>query len=108
MSFYRSDDEGDPLVVLANFTPVAYENYRTGVPVRGEYREIFNSDDERYGGSGVINAGIIKSEPRQTNCLENSISIRIPPMAITVIRCVRRTQSKTRQNTVSTRKIIKK
>ena len=108
VSFYRADDLGNTLVAVVNFTPVVYENFRVGVPVRGEYREIFNSDDERYGGSGVLNTAIIKSEPRNTNWLENSINIRIPPMAITVLKCVRRTQAKTRQITPITRKIIKK
>ena len=34
----------DAIVIVANFTPVAREKYRVGVPDPGWYRELFNSD----------------------------------------------------------------
>lgn len=109
VSFCRRDADGNELVAVVNFTPVAYENYRLGVKSRGDYREIFNSDDERFGGSGVINTELARSEAKPWNWLENSIVIRIPPMAITVFKCVRRTPTKqnTPASTYSKRKIIK-
>lgn len=106
VSFCRRDIDGNEIVAVVNFTPVAYENYRLGVKSRGDYREIFNSDDERFGGSGVINTELARSEARPWNWLENSIVIRIPPMAITMFKCVRRTQ-KTGASAYSNRKIIK-
>src|SRR5690606_3833986 len=47
---YASAEE---LIIVCNFTPVVRQQYRIGVPQSGVYREIFNSDDEAYGGSGV-------------------------------------------------------
>ncbi|WP_353720677.1 1,4-alpha-glucan branching protein GlgB [Dyadobacter sp. 676] len=40
----------EELLFIANFTPVVRENYRIGVPRPGYYREVFNSDNLRYGG----------------------------------------------------------
>ena len=45
------------IVVLCNFAPVTRENYRIGVPDATSYDEIFNTDDIRFGGSGVVNKG---------------------------------------------------
>ena len=45
------------MVVVCNFTPVVREDYRIGVPRGGYYREILNTDSQRYGGSNVGNQG---------------------------------------------------
>lgn len=45
----------DLIVIICNFTPKTVEGYDVGVPYEGYYKEILNSDDEKYGGSGVIN-----------------------------------------------------
>ncbi|MBE6577140.1 MAG: 1,4-alpha-glucan branching protein GlgB [Ruminococcaceae bacterium] len=90
ISYRRIDNDGKEVIVLINFTPVTYEDYRIGVPEAGLYREILNSDDERYGGSGVVNTGNLKSESVPWNGLGNSIRMRVPPLAVTILKCARR------------------
>src|ERR1019366_3541513 len=51
----RAKDRGNFLVVVANCTPVLREDYRVGVPEMGYYREIMNTDAEKYGGSNTGN-----------------------------------------------------
>jgi 1,4-alpha-glucan branching enzyme len=54
LSFLRKgSDPGSVTIVVCNFTPVVRHGYRIGVPLPGDYREALNSDDQRYGGSGV-------------------------------------------------------
>ena len=101
VSYCRSDSNGEEVIIVINFTPVAYENYRLGVPCGGEYREMFNSDDGRYGGSGVVNASALPSETRSSDCQENSIVMRVPPLAVSILKCVRRTQSKRKTSIAS-------
>ena len=111
ISYRRIDEEGNELVVLINFTPVVYENYRLGVPDAGVYKEIFNSDDERFGGSGVINTSELCTEARPWNWLENSITLRVPPLAVTILKCVKRTPLKRKTSVIgrtNSKKIIKK
>src|SRR5690606_11301175 len=62
LSYLRRSSQGDALVVL-NLTPVVRENYRLGVPRRGYWRELLNSDATEYGGSGVGNFGGVESTP---------------------------------------------
>ena len=52
-SFFRKSptDERKLLFVL-NMTPVKYEGYRIGVPDKGTYKVLLNSEDPKYGGFG--------------------------------------------------------
>ena len=55
------------VVVISNFTPVPRENYKIGVPKGGRYVEIFNSDAENYGGSGMGNMGGVEAKEEGWN-----------------------------------------
>jgi len=60
---------------------VVRHGYRIGVPLLGEYREVFNSDDQAYGGSGQGNFYAIVSEDIPWHGFSQSISITVPPLA---------------------------
>jgi 1,4-alpha-glucan branching enzyme len=77
----RARDQRDAIVVVANFTPVAREKYRVGVPEPGWYRELFNSDAEFYGGSNYGNAGGVMAEPVPWMGMNYSLPLRLPPLA---------------------------
>lgn len=94
ISYRRIDADGKEVLILINFTPVVYENFRLGVPTDGIYKEIFNSDSEKYGGSGVVNIGTEKSEAVPWNGLDNSVVIRVPPLGMTVLKCVKHPKEK--------------
>jgi len=82
LSFQRcSREPGDHLIVIANFTPVVREGYRVGVPSAGPYREIFNSDEHRYGGSGIVNEGLRQAESLPWHGRNHSIVLTLPPLA---------------------------
>ena len=48
-----ADNRADFVVVVVDFTPAVRYDYRVGVPQKGFYRELLNSDASVYGGSGV-------------------------------------------------------
>ena len=81
LSFVRFDDKGNSIVFAINFTPVVYYDYKLGVPKAGSYHEIFNSDSEEFGGSGQTVDTEILSSPGYCHGYEQSITIKIPPMA---------------------------
>lgn len=82
ISFTRSSQKLEQLIiVICNFTPVPRNNYKIGVPVKGEYLETFNSDSEKYGGSNLTNKSPIKSKKEEYHGFENSITLTIPPLA---------------------------
>ncbi|WP_152667693.1 1,4-alpha-glucan branching protein GlgB [Aneurinibacillus tyrosinisolvens] len=73
--------EGEFIVVVCNFTPVVYEQYRIGVPRPGTYCEWFNSDREEYGGSGQVNEPEIEAEDIPWHNQSLSMAIKVPPLA---------------------------
>ena len=84
----RGDDPKDDLVILINFDVNAREDFRLGVPEWGVYAEKFNSDAAEFGGSGVLNEGRLRCEDVAWNGREQSVVLRIPPLAGIVLKKV--------------------
>jgi 1,4-alpha-glucan branching enzyme len=72
----------DFIVVVCNFTPVAREEYRIGVPGPGYYHEILNTDSKYYEGTDLGNAGGVRAEPIPWSERPYSIKLRLPPLAV--------------------------
>jgi len=88
-SFMRKTDlVTENFVFVCNFTPNPIENYRVGVPYNVMYEEILNSDHEKYGGSGVVNGGLIAAQEQGCNSFEFSCELRVPPLGAVVIKPV--------------------
>lgn len=83
ISFRRINLKGDELVFICNFSPIARKNYILGVNKKGEYSPILNSDDKKYGGSG-LKLKKIKSQNIPYHNYDNSITIDIPPMSTVI------------------------
>jgi 1,4-alpha-glucan branching enzyme len=83
-AFERRDKAGNAVVVLSNFTPVVRHNYRVGVPIPGRWREVVNSDDIRYGGSGVTSGELI-ADPIPAHGRPASIALTVPPLATVIL-----------------------
>ncbi len=84
----RTSDESEQLLFIFNFTPVIYENFRAGVPFKGKYKEIFNSDDTIYGGTGHVNRHQKNSKEVSWDGRDNSIIIEVPPLGMSVWSCM--------------------
>ncbi len=90
ISFRRIDKSGKEIIVICNFQPVKRDNYRIGVPFSGTYSEIFSSDALEFGGNGVTNGNNIKSEEEPMHGYEQSITLKIPAMAVIYLKCIRK------------------
>lgn len=89
ISFIRKDyNLPEFIIVVCNFTPEVRQIYRIGVPQHGSYREIFNSDCERYGGSGLVNEGDLVAEDQTWHNLPYSLVLCIPPLATIYLKLV--------------------
>ena len=85
LSFVRKSKDGRILVVIANFTPVVREKYKIGVPFEGRYKEIFNTDDEKFGGSGILNKRAVSSKKDECDGRADSIRLTLPPLGVIVL-----------------------
>ena len=82
----RASDPRDFVVMVFNFTPVPRHGYMVGVPEAGRYREVLNSDAERYGGSNVGNGGETWTEPLTTHGHPQSLRLTLPPLGCLVLK----------------------
>jgi 1,4-alpha-glucan branching enzyme len=82
----RGVSRNDLLIVVCNFTPEVRYHYRVGVPYRGQWKEIFNSDKHEYGGTGLYNGGMLATTPVKYHSRDYSISLTLPPLGIAVLK----------------------
>ncbi|MDQ2069038.1 1,4-alpha-glucan branching protein GlgB [Natronospira bacteriovora] len=76
----RDGAEARHVLAICNFTPIVREDYRIGLPEGGAWREIFNSDAEAYGGSGVGNLGQVSAIQSSWMGRPWSVALRLPPL----------------------------
>jgi len=87
ISFMRkSKNNDDTLVFICNFTPVPRHGYRVGVPYKGAYYEILNSDADRFGGSGLENLQPMPSGPLFWQSCPHSILLTLPPLSTIILK----------------------
>lgn len=89
IAFRRIDEKGKEIVVVCNFTNVERCDYRIGIPKKGAYKIVFNSDDVDFGGEGKGNKGKLKTESINMHGFEQSISLDLPPMSAIYIKKTR-------------------
>lgn len=87
VAFLRRSKEKE-LLFVCNFTPVVHHGMCLGVPQQGGYREIFNSDEERFGGSGILNPNLLQSNDRPANRCPNSVCLDVPPLGMVILEQV--------------------
>ena len=89
IAFKRTDKNGDEIVSVCNFQPIRRNEYCIGVPKYGLYDEVFNSDEERFGGSGVVNGNNIKTEVMKIHGFDQGLSLTLPPLSVIYLRCAK-------------------
>ena len=74
--------EDPPVVVVANFTPVARPDTRLGLPAPGRWREVLNTDSAAYGGSDRGNLGGITTQAEPWHGQAQSALVMLPPLSV--------------------------
>jgi 1,4-alpha-glucan branching enzyme len=84
----RGRDPNDEVVFVCNFTPEPRQNYRVGVPTRGDWKEVLNGDATLYGGSGQGNLGSVGTAPIAMHGYPWSLNLTLPPLAMVAFQKV--------------------
>ena len=72
---------GKEIICVCNFSPVIRQEHRLGLPRAGKYKQLLNTDHEKYcgGGFGVVKS--ITAEEVPAHGLDYSAAITLPPLA---------------------------
>ncbi|MHC0552706.1 1,4-alpha-glucan branching protein GlgB [Salinicoccus sp. CNSTN-B1] len=71
-------------ICIFNYRPEVYHDFKIPVPEPGVYREIFNSDEDKYSGSNVMNGGRHFSMNEHYIREDQYIKVSIAPLAFQV------------------------
>ena len=82
----RENENNEWLIVVANFTPTFHDSYKVGVPLKGFYKEIFNSDSEKYGGSNKGNMGGKNSLKYNIHNYSDALDLSLPPLSVCIFK----------------------
>ena len=85
IAFRRIDDNDEEIIAVCNFVPVERKDYRIGVPFKGRYKLVFNTDAEEFGGSGVTETSF-KSEAEPMHGFDDSISMTLAPLSVIYLK----------------------
>ena len=101
------------LLVVCNFANISRDQYKIGVPFAGKYKEVFNSDDVRYGGGGYVNPRVKISKADECDGRDNSLRIKVAPLSVSVFRYdgeaePRKAPVKKKAKKTATKKAVKK
>lgn len=99
-------DKTDFVIIILNLTPNVHHDFKMGVPVKGTYEEIINSDYKKYGGSNIYNGLKMFTEDIKMHGHEQSIQLVLSPLSITILKLekepkpVKKTASKSKPKPV--------
>jgi len=85
IAFRRIDDNGDEIIAVCNFVPVERTDYKIGVPKKGRYKLIFNSDAIEFGGSGISQKSYT-SKHYSMHGFDDSISLTLAPLSVIYLK----------------------
>ena len=78
ISFLRKGRKAEELyLVVGNYSSIARQNYRIGVPFSGQWKELINSDADAYGGSGRGNLGSLSTKPIPCDNYDYSLNLTL-------------------------------
>ena len=81
IGFVRTDEKGDSIIAVCNFTSVERESYKIGVPEKGAYDVVFNSDSKEFGGMGKSKKRVYRTKNVPMHNMEQSIDMTLPPLS---------------------------
>jgi 1,4-alpha-glucan branching enzyme len=85
IAFRRIDDEGNEIIAVCNFVPVERRDYKIGVPQKGRYKLVFNSDAVEFGGTGVTEKSF-RTTHYAMHGFEESISLTLAPLSVIYLK----------------------
>jgi 1,4-alpha-glucan branching enzyme len=86
IAYLRMDPFEQTLFVVVAHFGGATRSYRVGVPRRGFWKEVINSNSEYYGGTGLGNEGGREAEDVASDGFSQSLNVTLAPFATTVFK----------------------
>ena len=84
-SFYRKDEtKKNNILFVLNLTPMKREGFKVGVPKKGKYKLLLNSDEKRFGGFGNVIPGELIAQKEECDFKDYAITFDLPPLTAAI------------------------
>ena len=81
----RGKTKSNQLLFICNFTPVAYEDYVVGVPCKGNYTEILNSNSVEFGGTEPMESRVYRGISEAKDGKHHQIKLNLAPLSVVIL-----------------------
>jgi 1,4-alpha-glucan branching enzyme len=79
--FRRGAEAGDLVLCIYNLTPAPRASYRVGVPIKGAWNVILDTDAQEFGGSGYRGDGAaVEADAEPSHGRRYSLALDLPPL----------------------------
>lgn len=85
------------MLVVFNSSDKDYDKLLVGVPKKGKYKEVINTDAKIYGGMDFTNKRVKTTTSVKANARDNSIKIKIKANSVAIFKYVTDTSVKTKE-----------
>ncbi len=82
----KGKNPADDLLIILNMTPVPRNNWKVYPKGKGGWREIFNSDDKKYWGTGDVYNPSVSSALVDTTNETYEVTVHLPPLGAVVLK----------------------
>jgi 1,4-alpha-glucan branching enzyme len=82
ISFYRTGTDDSVVACICNLSPLPRSDFRVGLPKKGRYSEVLNTDAAPYGGTNTGNMGSVVAVDRPWHGLDYSADVTLPPLGV--------------------------
>ena len=82
----QGNNPRDFLIVLCNFVPVERQHVRIGLPYKGQYEEVWNTEMEQLGGTWTQSQGVLKTETIPAHGKDYSTEVILPALSVVVLK----------------------
>jgi 1,4-alpha-glucan branching enzyme len=86
LAFLRKAPNAPDILIACNFTPIPRHAYPLGVPKAGKWTTLLDSDESRFGGSGVVNPSSIEAKREERGIFPATLRVTLPPLGIVYLR----------------------
>ncbi|QOY54853.1 1,4-alpha-glucan branching protein GlgB [Candidatus Sulfurimonas marisnigri] len=89
ISFIRKGKKKDkPIIIICNFSDKTHEGYPIGVPKKGVYKEIFNSQSAEFDGWNITNENPIKTIAKEHHGRKHMLHVTLPPLGVIYLKVI--------------------
>ncbi|MCL4106465.1 UNVERIFIED_CONTAM: hypothetical protein GTU68_030423 [Idotea baltica] len=83
---YIRKSEKESIIVVCNFTPAVHNSYNIGVPEKGKYKVLMNTDDIKFGGAGGSKKRVYNTKANESHDKKNSLELTLPPLGTLILK----------------------